>query len=92
MIVGGVESPCRVLDVSSTGARLTISSVRVPQTFNLRFHGQVYGCALAWQREFEIGVTLGPAHKEVAKPAAAPEAKAKIDIQSLRSQLFGQRR
>jgi hypothetical protein len=91
MIAAGKETPCVVLDVSSAGARLCISSARVPRAFNLRFHGQTYGCALAWQKEMEIGVTFSSTPLGDATPtdAPAPAPSHKVDIRGLRSQLFG---
>ena len=79
-----------MLDISSSGARLCVSSARVPDTFNLRFHGQVFGCALAWQKEMEIGVSFCDPHESEAKAEApAPTPSQKVDVRGLRSQLFG---
>lgn len=90
MIVGGEESACVMLDISSSGARLCVSSARVPSTFNLRFHGRVFGCALAWQKDMEIGVSFcDPPEDEAKAETPAPTPTQKLDVRDLRSRLFG---
>jgi hypothetical protein len=90
MIVAGQESACVVLDISPLGARLCVSTVRVPRAFNLRYRGHVYGCDLVWQKEMEIGVSFCDPHDDESKAdTSSPTPRPKVDVRNLRSQLFG---
>ena len=86
------ELPCRVVDISMTGARLCTSRSRFPPQFNLRYLGRLFGCIVAWQHNFDVGVAFCEPRTEPEKPNLAPLAGAaapKIGVRELRSKLFG---
>jgi hypothetical protein len=58
---GGRVLPCRVLNVSKTGARLeTLEPVDVHRKFILHLEegGATHRCQVVWQKGHEIGVTF----------------------------------
>ena len=50
--------PCRILDISDTGARLSVPNVIfMPEEFQLKVrYGGVRDCEVAWQRGQTVGV------------------------------------
>lgn len=88
IVAAGEESSCVVLDLAPTGARLWVSNLRLPRTFQLRVHGRRYECVAVWQRDAEIGVTFSESQSQANKTEPPPQIH-KIDVRGLRSQLFG---
>lgn len=71
----GVEIPCNVKDVSSSGARLGVPAhYALPQTFMLKVVGRDFVCRvrLAWRKGDYVGVQI----EQIGKLAPAPAVTA----------------
>lgn len=81
--------PCRVRDISQTGARLEAAAASVPDTFQLiiELDGIEADCAVVWRRVNLVGIKFlseprhsGPKRLQVLQattPAAAPTLRRK---------------
>lgn len=59
VLKGGSSTPCRVLDVSTRGARLEMSEAKkMPEEFFLLIQGQSqrFRCQIVWQNGAMLGV------------------------------------
>lgn len=95
MCLPNEEQACIVVDISPVGAKLCTSRPRVPQRFNLRYVGKLFGCEVAWQSDTEIGVSFCEPWTEGDEASPTTELPAtkspKVGVRDLRSQIFGKR-
>lgn len=58
---GGHKRPCKIRDLSTTGAALELPDLsKIPETFMLSVpeDGLRLECRVVWRRDFKVGVTF----------------------------------